>query len=174
VVTPALVRSIGKSLSDLAGVTVSAELQASSADAAEVGGRRLSLTKPLEIDAGLEAPPELVRLCAFVNDRRVPLLTERKTGGGRILVANFVTFEGGASLAPKELGLPEIPQEIADALRAQVMAALGVRLESPAKVGLYLFDGGRALYNFRDEAVEVRLDGRVVKLGANRLAWVPK
>ena len=174
VVTPALVRSIGKPLSDLAGVTVSAELQASSADAAEVGGRRLSLTKPLEIDAGLEAPPELVRLCAFVNDRRAPLLTERKTGGGRILVANFVTFAGGASLAPKELGLPEIPQEIADALRAQLIAPLGVRLESPAKVGLYLFDSGRALYNFRDEAVEVRLDGRVVKLGANRLAWIPK
>ena len=52
--------------------------------------------------------------------------------------------------------------------------AIGCRLEAPAKVGLYLFGDARALYNFRDEEVEMRLDKRVVKLGANRLAWFSK
>ena len=174
VVTPALVRASGKPLAELAGVTVSAELQACPADAAEVNKKRLSLTKPLEIDAGLQAPAGIVKISAFEEDRAVPLLTLRKALGGRILVANFTTFPNGASLAPKELGLPEIPQALADALRAEIMAGLGVRLESPAKVALYLFGNARALYNFRDEAIDVRLDGDVVKIGANRLAWVAK
>ena len=174
VVTPALVRSVGKPLADLTGVTVSPELQAAAADAVEIEGKRLSLTKPLEIDAGLEAPNGLVKLRALSNDRSTPLLTARKAIGGRILVANFVTFVNGASLAPKELGLPEIPQPLADALRAELMAPLAVRLEGPAKVGLYLFGDARALYNFRDEEVELRLDKRLMKVGANRLAWFSK
>jgi len=173
VLTPALVRLVGKPLAGLAGVQVSEKPQAASADAAGVHGRRLSLATPLEIDAGLQAPPGLVKLSAFVNGRQVPLLTARKAGGGRILVGNFFTFANGASLAPKELGLPEIPRPLADALRAEVMAPLGVRLESPAKVGFYLFGDARALYNFRDEAVEVRLDRQVIKLDANRLLWLP-
>ena len=74
----------------------------------------------------------------------------------------------------KELGLPEIPQALADALRAEIMAPLGVRVEAPARVGLYLLGDALALYNFRDEEVEIRLDKRMVKLGANRLAWFSK
>jgi hypothetical protein len=174
VVTPALVRLAGKPLADLAGVKVSEKLEAVSADQAGIRGRRLSLAKPLEMDAGLEAPHGIVKLAGFVNGRPVPLLTARKAGGGRILVGNFVTFPNGASLAPKELGLPEIPQPLADALRAELLAPLGIRLESPAKVGFYIFGDARALYNFRDEAVQVRLDRRAISLGANRLAWVPK
>jgi hypothetical protein len=149
-------------------------LQAAAADAVEIDGKRLSLTKPLEIDSGLQAPNRLVKLCALANERSTPLLTARQAMAGRILVANFITFVNGASLAPKELGLPEIPQPLADALRAEVMAPLGVRLEGPAKVGLYLFGDARALYNFRDEEVEMRLDNRLVKLGANRVAWFSK
>ena len=40
--TPALVRSLGKPLADLTGVTISAELQADAADAVEVDGKQLS------------------------------------------------------------------------------------------------------------------------------------
>jgi len=174
VVTPALVRLMGKPLAGLAGVKVSEKLQSGAADAVGVGGQKLSLTKPLEIDAGLEAPRGIVKLSAFANGSPVPLLTSRKSGRGRILVANFITFVTGFSFAaPKELGLPEIPQALADVLRAEVMAGLGVQLESPAQVGFYLFGDARALYNFRDEAVEVKLDRQAIKLGANRLLWLP-
>lgn len=173
VVTPALVRLMGKPLADLAGVKVSTKLEPSAADAVRVGGKKVSLTKPLEIDAGLEAPRGLVKLSAYANGSTVPLLTSRRSGAGRVLVANFITFTTGLSFAsPKELGLPEIPQNLADALRAEVMAGLGVRFESPAQVGLYLFGDARALYNFRNEPVEVKLDRRAIKLGANRLLWL--
>jgi hypothetical protein len=172
VLTPALVRMMGKPLADLSGVKVSEKMQAASADAVDVHGQRLSLPKPLEIDGGIEAPRGLVEFSAFVNGRPVPLLTARKVGRGRILVWNLFTFaNGGRSLPPRELGLPEIPQPLADALRAEVMAPLGVRLESPTKVGFYMFGDARAFYNFRDEEVEVRLNGKAVKLGANRLLW---
>jgi hypothetical protein len=36
-----------------------------------------------------------------------------------------------------------------------------------------MFRDARAFYNFRDEDVEVRLNGEVIKLGANRLLWRP-
>jgi hypothetical protein len=172
VLTPALVRMMGKPLADLSGVKVSEKMQAASADAVDVHGQRLSLAKPLEIDEGLDAPRGLVEFSAFVNGRPVPLLTARKVGRGRILVWNLFTFaNGGRSLPPRELGLPEIPQPLADALRGEVMAPLGVRLESPTKVGFYMFGDARAFYNFRDEDVVVRLNGKAIELGANRLLW---
>jgi hypothetical protein len=89
-------------------------------------------------------------------------------------VWNLVTFKSGASLAPAELGLPEIPQALADALREHILAPLHVRLEGPSKVGFYMFGDACAFYNFRDEPVRLRLNGRAIDLGANRILWWPK
>jgi hypothetical protein len=176
VLTPALVRKLGRPLAELAGVTVSEQPQESAAEAAEVRGQRLSLPVPLEIDGGLESPRARVRLSASASGKQVPLLTSRQAGRGQILVWNCRTFperQGGAMLAPTELGLPEIPQPLADALREEVLAPLKVRLQSPAKVGFYMFRGARAFYNFRAENVEIRLNGELLQLPANRVLWRP-
>jgi hypothetical protein len=64
-------------------------------------------------------------MSAGVGERPVPFLTSRAVGRGRILVMNVRTFSeddfgkaGEYLLAPKALGLPKIPQLVADILHA--------------------------------------------------------
>lgn len=172
VLTPALLRRVG-ALARMAGVTVASTPRPGFADAVEVQGRSLALQKPLEIEENLASLPSEVKIRVSVKGNSVPLLTSHRVGRGRILVWNVRSFSerDGGTNAPKPLGLVEIPRELADALRAELLAPLGVRLSAPARVGFYMFESAFALYNFRDEPVEVRLNGESIKLGPNRLAW---
>ena len=69
-------------------------------------------------------------------------------------------------------GLSELPQPVADEIRRVLRLPQGVALSAPAGVGLYLFDGARCLYNFRNETVRVRLDGKKLQLAPHGLVWV--
>ncbi len=54
----------------------------------------------------------------------------------------------------------ELEPGVLDSLREPLLSALGIRFRAPAKVQLVLFsDGSRVVSNFRDEPVEVELDG---------------
>jgi hypothetical protein len=48
---------------------------------------------------------------------------------------------------------------------------LGVRLSAPTRVAFYLFGNDIGLYNFLDRPVSVRLNGKSLELGPNRLLW---
>ena len=48
-------------------------------------------------------------------------------------------------LAPKELGLQEIPQSLADELRRELLAPLHIRLSSPTKDQLLSLGGRKYL-----------------------------
>ncbi|MBI4604645.1 MAG: hypothetical protein HY721_22005 [Planctomycetes bacterium] len=183
ILTPALVRCAGASVTRLAGVRVSERPEPGVATGIEIGptgaGQSpVPLTAGLEIDLGLESESAQVRMEAVASGRRVPWLTARDAGGGNLLVWNIRTFSeqdfrevGEWLLPPKPRGLPEIPQELADEVRGVLLAPLGLRLSTPTRVGFYLFGAAGCLYNFRDRPVEVVLDGETLRLGPNRWLW---
>lgn len=175
-VTPALLRRADPSLAEMAGVTVSAEAQPALAERADMGRRPVELATALEVDLGVEAPERLVEARAHVHGRPVPLVTARKARHGRLVVWNVRTFseKDGGGLPPKLLGLPVIPQPLADAMRRGLLAPLGVRLEAPAQIGFYLLGDARVLYNFRDEPTDIRVDGKAMAVEANGLRWLDK
>src|ERR1019366_3065886 len=107
---------------EMANVHVLGQTRVGTADGVEIKGQQVSLTTPLEMDLGLQAAADEVLISATSGGSRVPLLTAHKVGSGRILVLNVRTFSWGDGkgtwlLAPQQLGLPEIPQALADELR---------------------------------------------------------
>ena len=56
--------------------------------------------------------------------------------------------------------LREMPQAELDAMRAAILRPLGHTFRAPNRVALYLFsDGSWGIENFRDDVVQVELDG---------------
>ena len=178
VFTPALVRRLGSGAAEMAGVGVSGEAQPGAASEVEFGGRRLTLDTPLEVDLGLTSAAAAVRVTASTSGRRVPLVTAHAQGAGRVLVWNVRTFseqdflEGSERLlAPKPLGLPEMPRALVDELRTALLEPLGIRLAGPTQVGFYLLGDAQCFYNFLDRPVDIALNGKRLSLGPNQLVW---
>jgi hypothetical protein len=67
--------------------------------------------------------------------------------------------------------LVDIDQPLIDSLRRDLLAPLKTSLVAPTKVAYYLLGDAKVLYNFRPEALEVKLDGNTVQLPANGLVW---
>ncbi len=70
-------------------------------------------------------------------------------------------------LPPKELAWVDMNRGQADALRK----SLGVELSAPTRIAYYRFGRDEALYSFRDEDVEVILNGRKLTIPAHALVW---
>jgi hypothetical protein len=70
-------------------------------------------------------------------------------------------------LPPKELAWVDMSREQADALRK----SLGVGLSAPTRIAYYRFGRDEALYSFRDDDVEVVLNGRKLTVPAHALVW---
>jgi hypothetical protein len=179
VVTPAFVRAAGPEAARWAGVEVGSAAEPMVADSYRTGETSGAFARPLEVDGGLRVTESHVRLEVASGGRPVPFLTERGVEAGRVWVLNVRTFSeadfresGEWLLAPKPLGLAELPQPLANEVRAALLAPLGVALEAPAGVGLYLFGKERCLYNFHDDTVRVRLDGVELEVRANGWRWV--
>ncbi len=176
--TPAFLRAVAPKAAARAGVTVSPTAEPAAAAKLRRGDQTLALTVPVDVDAGLRVTTGRLRAVAMVAGKPVPWLVEQPVGAGRVWVWNVRTFSdadfratGEWLLAPRALGLPVLPQPVADALRAAFLQPLDVRLEAPSGVALYLFAEGRCLYNFRDEPVSVRLDGEELELPAKGWRW---
>jgi hypothetical protein len=178
VLTPAFIRRVGGAASELAGVKAGQASVPATTQEALIGRTRISLPMPLEVDAALKAVRSRAVVRVNVAGRSLPFLTSRQWGGGRVLVLNVRTFSEPDFreaqewlLAPKRRGLSELPQELADPLRQRLLGPLGVQVNAPAGVALFLFGDGRCLYNFLDHPVGVRLEGEHLQLGANQLSW---
>ena len=138
----------------------------------------------MEVDLSLTPTTAEKRVSIPAQGRQVPVLTLRKTGGGTVIVLNVRTFQkrdpGGLAqgmkdtgwlMPPNRLGLPEIDQPLIDSLRVDLLAPLKTSLSALTKVGYYMLGDAKVLYNFRPEALEVKLDGKAVQLPANGLVW---
>jgi hypothetical protein len=180
VFTPALIRRIGPPAARLAGVTVGTNCLPATTTQLFADATNLGLATPLDCDASVTAGGARVRLQGTCGGQAVPLLSEQEAEGGRVLVLNTRTFSeadfraaGEYLLCPRPLGLADLPRAAADALRGPLLQPLGMQMSAPAGVGLYLFEGARCLYNFRDEPVRVQWDGQSCELPANAWRWIP-
>ncbi len=174
VLTPALLRKLGPEGARLAGATVAAVDKQGQVD--HVNG--VELTRPLEVDLSLEAPAANVKLWATTGGQKVPYLVARRSGKGTLLTWNVRTFSetdyaktNERLLAPAQLGLPVLPQAVADAIREPILKPLNLTLSAPSGVAFYQFGTRRCLYNFLDHPVEVKLNGATQKLEANAFHW---
>lgn len=171
VLTPALLRRV-PTLCAEAGVAVSAEAQPTRVGRVRIAGRDVTAPAPLEVDAGLKAAGATVLISAPRNGRTLPVLARR----GELWVWNVRTFNqqdfretGEWLLPPKPLGWSRAPQPLADALREALLAPLGIRLRAPAGVAFYRFGTLDCLYNFREEPVSVRMQGKWRRIEGKRL-----
>jgi hypothetical protein len=181
VMTPAFLRCAGERAQRLAGVAAGGAPVPGVAEDIRSGSSRWPLSRPVEVDASVVVKNARVRMSGQTRNGEVPVLVERRQGGGRILVLNTRTFseedfrsEGEWLLSPKPRGLSELPQGVADELRRVLRLPQGVELSAPAGVGLHLFDGARCLYNFHDDPVRARLDGKELELPPHNVVWVAR
>ncbi len=101
-----------------------------------------------------------------VSGRDIPVLTLNKTGGGKFFVLSARTFSRDDYLAEEYLNIPVLvsmiglPQLLLDRLRLLALDTLGLKVESPSRVGVYPFTPGvLVLENFNDDCVTVKLSG---------------
>ena len=181
VLTPALVRALGEKGANLAGIRTGPVSALSLADSAEISGNRVALAPPLEIDAALTADSSEVRIAVISAGHKIPLLTRKPERKGEILVLNVMTFsdkdfgKGGEwLLAPRQLGLPKIPQSLADAIRSSILPALGIRFHAPPGIALVAFEKEVCIYSFLNEQVRFQLQENNLDLPAHQLFWRKK
>jgi hypothetical protein len=178
VVTPALVRALGREGAQLAGVETGPVNEAASANTMRMENESIDLAAPLELDAALSVGDSQVEMSAGIGERLVPFLTSRTVGRGRILVLNVRTFsdsdfgQGGEYLlAPRKLGLPRIPELMADTIRKELLLPLQLDLRGPAGVAVVLVGKEACFYNFRAEAMRLHYQGEVVELPPHQCRW---
>jgi len=116
---------------------------------------------------------------ATVERQAVPFLTSKTAGQGHVQVLNVRTFTeqdfraiGEWLLTPKELGLPRIPQELADAIRASVLSPLGVDFRAPSGIELVMLGKAAWVYSFRDDNVRIQFAGKPLDLPAHGWLWL--
>jgi hypothetical protein len=94
------------------------------------------------------------------------VLTVNRFGKGKFLVLSALTFSRDDYLVEEYLNVPvpvgmiNLPQLLLDKLRSLVLEPLGLRVESPSKVGVYPFTPGiLVLENFNDDRVILKVSG---------------
>lgn len=179
VTTPALLRQLGPGIAGLAGLEIAAQPQPASTSEVRASGKPVSLIEPLQLDAGAKVAGCETLVEAVVDGTKVPWLTRQSVGRGQLVLLNVRTFseaDFGASgewlLPPAELGLPRIPQALADTLRRLCLIPLGVDFQAPSEIGLFLFGPQACLYSFREDAAQVALGGKSLTLPPHGLVWV--
>jgi hypothetical protein len=178
VLTPALVRALGQKGQQLAGVETGPASAAALAKTMRVRSESFDLATPLELDAAVKAGDCQVCMTAGVGEMQVPYLTSKAVGRGCILVMNTRTFSdddfgksGEYLLAPTALGLPKIPQLVADTIRSELLRPLRVEFRGPAGVAVVLFGKQACFYNFRAEAARLQYQGKIVELAPHQCLW---
>lgn len=174
VITPALLGRLGAAGARLTGAKVAAA--GDPGHASQVNG--VELTRPLEVDLSLQAPPATVKMWAVSGGRKIPYLVSRRVGKGTVITWNVRTFSDASYagtderlLAPALLGLPVLPQPVADAIREPILKALNIQLSVPSGVAFYEFGTRRCFYNFLDHPVEAKLNGASISIPANGFRW---
>lgn len=180
VATPALLRALENDAARLAGCGVARESVPAVAGEVQLGGSSIPLAEGLDVDASLRAESSTVMISATVSGQQLPFLTRRAAGRGQLLVLNARTFSEGDFgklgewlLAPRKLGLPAIPQPVADTIRTNLLAPLGLTFRAPAGVGLVLAGQEACVYNFRPDEVQIQLGDDVTALPAHGCVWLP-
>ncbi|HOF41028.1 MAG TPA: hypothetical protein PLD73_13220 [Candidatus Hydrogenedentes bacterium] len=116
------------------------------AEAVLLNGEPVPVQHGLDLAALLKPGDADVLLEALVDSTPVPFLIRRRFQNSGLYVLNCHTFSqadfdavGEVLLAPRELGLLELPQGATDLLRAVFLEPLGLALDAPTRVCLQPF-----------------------------------
>ncbi len=128
-----------------------------------VDGEMVTMQLPLDMEAKFRVNTASVLLTALVDGEKIPFLT--KSQSGQIYVLNTHTFSqrdfdavGEVLLAPKPLGILEIPRIWANVLREPFLAPLSWQLDSPTRVVLQpLGNSSFMVHNYNRQEAAVRL-----------------
>ena len=155
----------GEALAELAGVERPEKKTPMKAASVLDGGKPVAVKHGLDLEVNLKPTTAEVLLTAEVDGRRVPFLARHRIGKAAVYVLNTHTYSqadfeavGEVLLAPRPLGLLEIPRSWANTLRNAFIEPLGLRLDAPTRVTLQpLGESGVVLYNYRLNPVPVTL-----------------
>ena len=133
-------------------------------------GRETPIAPALRLAGNLEVNGATVLLEAVAGEQRVPYLTVHECGGRRVVVFNNHTFSqadfdavGEVLLAPRDLGMLELPQAWVDTLRRELSGWAGndfpdgAVLSAPARVTFQPVGAGWFVQNYHDEDTAVHL-----------------
>ena len=163
----------GDALARLAGVERPSQKTPMKASRVIDGGNPVSVKYGLDLETDLKTAGAEVLLRAQVDGRDVPFLTRHKQAKATVYVLNSHTYSkadfeavGEVLLAPRPLGLLEIPQSWANRLRTAFNTPLKIHLDAPTRVTLQpLGDAGFVLYNYNLKPTPIRLSaGMQMKL----------
>lgn len=155
----------GEELARMAGIEWPFEKTPMRAAHVRDDGQPVKVTPELDLESLLKPSAAEVVLGALVDGRDVPFLTRRCAGRATLFVLNTHTYSqadfdavGEVLLAPRALGILEIPRNWANTLRTAFTDTLGIRLDAPPRVTLQpLHDAGLVLGNHNLQEVEVEL-----------------
>jgi len=155
----------GRELAELAGLAGLRQATPTLAPEIVVAGQPVPVEPGLGLAAELRPGAAQVLLEAVVAGRRIPFLTEHRVAGRRLAVLNTHTYTqadfdavGEVLLAPRPLGLLEIPADWAQVVRRVFQSAGDVTLLGPTRVTLQpLGRTAWVLQNYNLEPVTVRL-----------------
>lgn len=169
VMTPGfLYTAKSKALADMAGVELVEKLDLlTSQELVMPSGGTAAYEQGFEVAANLVPVDCEVLLKAIVGGKEIPYLTRL----GKVYVLNTWTYSQAdfdaadeVLLAPRPLGIIDLPREWANTLRAAFLNDLGMRLDAPGRVTFQPFadESGVFVYNYNLEPVTVRLSGKAV------------
>lgn len=134
-------------------------------------GSTVATAHGLDLAARLETAGAETVVSAKVGDATIPFLTTHGALNGTLAVLNTRTFDqadydrvGEVLLAPRMLGINELPRETANAIRAVMNQGAGFTLDAPSRVSVHpLGDGTVVIQNFTNEDTPVKLKRGVVE-----------
>ncbi|MDX9974674.1 MAG: hypothetical protein RBU21_16940 [FCB group bacterium] len=137
----------------------------------DLAGQRLQAEAPFHIagdlmpDAETQVPVSAV-FGTWTGNRLVPLVTVKpQASGGRAVVWNVETFGHDAYTLEEYLCVPvrvelmRLPAAVVTALRNVAIEPLGIRVDAPPRVGMYMSGDRVCFVNYRNEPAEVRTTG---------------
>jgi hypothetical protein len=165
IMTAGFLSESDQALRDLAGFRRGAESQGPlRAQRVGLGGEFEVVPQGLDVAYAFVPDGAEVVLEAEIDGRPTPFLTRHRAQGAAIYVLNVHTFSQAdfdavneVLLAPRELGLLNLPREHATVLRNVFLTPLGMTLDAPARVTFQPFGDRLLLYNYNEEAVDVVL-----------------
>ena len=152
-------------LNALAGVSGPVQRASLQADTIIIGQNAFQIDKRLDLGGAFITGRARQLITASHNGRAIPFLTQHIYKKATIYVLNCHTFSqqdfdtvGEVLLAPRPLGLLDLPLEAAGLLRQAFLDPLGMELHVPTRVAMQRVNATDwFLQNYNEQAVQVRL-----------------
>ncbi|MBX7255337.1 MAG: hypothetical protein K1Y02_03155 [Candidatus Hydrogenedentes bacterium] len=160
-----IVKAQSSTLNNLAGLRGPVVSMPLEANAVLVNGQSVRLSSKLNIGCSFTLGDAAVLVYAMAGEKKVPLLTLNNLQGATVIVVNTCTFTqadfdavGEVLLAPKWLGILDLPQPSVEVLRRALSGSLGANLLAPVRTSLQtLSNNNYIIQNYNGDSATVSL-----------------